>query len=86
MNEFNYEGWVYGNISESAPADSSSAGHAGQIAIDSDYIYVWVYIGYKNGRLCSCERLRNMSQTLLLGRVFYYIFKVNLRVIYYEYN
>lgn len=42
MNEFNYEGWVYGNISESAPADSSSAGHAGQIAIDSDYIYVCV--------------------------------------------
>lgn len=42
MNEFDYKGWVYGNISESAPADSSSAGNIGQIAFDDSYIYVCV--------------------------------------------
>ena len=42
MNEFNYEGWVNGSITDSTPTDSSSAGSAGMIAFDTDYIYVCV--------------------------------------------
>lgn len=42
MNEFDYKGWVSGNISEDVPQSASSAGHAGQIAIDTGYIYVCV--------------------------------------------
>ena len=42
MNEFDYKGWVSGSISETVPQSASSAGHAGQIAIDTDYIYVCV--------------------------------------------
>ena len=42
MNEFDYKGWVNGNISEETPESSSSAGHAGQIAISPDYMYACV--------------------------------------------
>ena len=42
MNEFNYEGWVYGNIGDTVPESATSEGHKGQISIDENYIYVCV--------------------------------------------
>ena len=42
MNEFDYKGWVYGNISDTAPESSTSEGHKGQICIDENYMYICV--------------------------------------------
>lgn len=42
MNEFDYKGWVNGNIGGQAPSSSDAEGHKGQIAFDENYIYVCV--------------------------------------------
>ena len=42
MNEFNYEGWVHGNMIDTPPASADAEGAPGQMCIDEDYIYVCV--------------------------------------------
>ena len=42
MNEFDYKGWVHGNIVDEEPTSSSSAGTANQMYITEGAIYVCV--------------------------------------------
>ena len=42
MNQFDYKGWVYGNLVEEVPESSSSKGDKGQFCFDENYFYVCV--------------------------------------------
>lgn len=42
MNEFDYKGWVGGNLVSEAPESSTSPGTKNQMYIDEDCIYVCV--------------------------------------------